>query len=158
MPTIMLGYIRGPMKHLLLAAGLLLAGLAGCHTNSPDPTPTPANTQAATVVAKWQIDSTWVSGGTATSIYQKNGLKLYAPGTAYTELTQSQYIVYAGNTINKQYPYTQAGSVLHINGGGGYNDATIKTLTVKRMVLVSLSPSANGQANQYLTSTITYSR
>jgi hypothetical protein len=145
----------------ILLVGLL--ALAACSKKDPDSSPTFApGYYNATLLTKWQADSTWVSGGTAATLYQKNNLRLYPTGAISTEITDTQYIVYAGSTIAKQFPYIQAGNVLHIGSTGTpadiYNDQSIKVLTGRRLVLVSLMPQDNGVVNVNSTFTTTYSR
>lgn len=152
------------MKKLLLAA-LLLTGLAGCSKNEPDPapiTPTPARPATVTLAARWQVDSTWVSGGTQATANQKNNLKVSPAGTTIAEIIGNTYILYAGGTVDKRFDFTVVGSIMRPTPTGtaadAYNDKTIKTLTANRLVLVSLVPTPSGQPNEYATSTTTYSR
>jgi hypothetical protein len=140
-------------------AGLLL--LAGCSKSGSDPTPTPTLPPApapttATVNARWQIDSTWVSDGTATGLFKKMDLKTFAPGTVRCEFVGNQYLLYTGAALDKQLPYTQSGNIIQFSGGGGVNDKTIKTLTAHRMVLIGLRDQA--VLSPLSTNTTTYSR
>ncbi|RZK32047.1 MAG: hypothetical protein EOO63_02530 [Hymenobacter sp.] len=152
------------MKKILLAA-LVLTGLAGCSRNESIPgpvTPAPARPGTATLAARWQVDSTWVSGGTETTAFQKNGLKVYPAGTVIAEITGNTYIQYAGGMLDKRFDFTVTNNTIRPTPTGNAADInsekTIKTLTANRLVLVSLIPTASGQPNQYATSTVTYSR
>jgi hypothetical protein len=121
--------------------------------------PGPATT---TLLTKWQIDSTYESGGTAATLYQKNRIQVLKPGTASAEFTTTMLTIYAGAAIDKQLTYTQSGNVLYIGHTGAstdiYNDRTVKVLTTKRLVLVGIMPGTNGQPNSNFTITTTYSR
>jgi hypothetical protein len=144
------------MKKLYLF-GLLLSGLAACSKNGSDPSPTPTPTPTtATVNARWQIDSTWVSDGTAAGLLKKVNLITFKPGTFSCEFTGTQYTLYHETSIDKQLPYTQTGNLIQFNGGGGENDRTIKVLTAHRMVLTGLQYIP--VPNPLSTFTTTYSR
>jgi hypothetical protein len=152
------------MRKILLAA-LVLTGLASCAKNEPDPTPitpTPARPATVTLAARWQADSTWVSGGTAATVNQKKELKIYPAGKVIAEIIGNTYILYAGGTVDKRYDFALVGSIMRPTPTGTtadtYNESTIKTLTANRLVLVSLTPTPTGQPNQYATTTTTYSR
>jgi hypothetical protein len=150
------------MKKLLPLSFIGLILLSACSKNSepapinpPAPAPPPTTT-TATVEARWQIDSTWVSDGTAAGVLKKNDLKILRPGTVNCEFVAGQYSLYVGATLDKQLPYKVNGNILGFSGGGGANDRVIKELTAHRMVLVGLRDQA--VLSPLYTITTTYSR
>jgi hypothetical protein len=132
------------------------AALGGCSKSSDTPTPAPpTQPTTATVVARWQVDSTWVTDGTQAGLKQKTQLQVFRPSLS-VEFTGSQYLLYNGTTVDKQIPYTMGTGVIHLGGTGGTSDRTIRELTPHRMVLVGLRDVT--PLNPLAQSITTYSR